>query len=188
MDAAELGRSRFLNMLFKPSGMAMESRLRHLFMNPEKMLRGAGITPGQTVLEVGAGTGFFTIPAAKMLGDGGRLIAMEPLSDFADRITEKVRDEGLQNVEVLCRDALNSELEPASIDLALLFGVVPFPTLPLNRLLPEMHRVLKSDGRLAVWLFPVSAGVPTAILRSGYFVELGKTNGVYTYRCIVSEQ
>jgi len=35
-------------------------------------------------------------------------------------------------------------LETASVDLVLLFGVVPFPTLPLDRLLPEMHRVLKA--------------------------------------------
>jgi demethylmenaquinone methyltransferase/2-methoxy-6-polyprenyl-1,4-benzoquinol methylase len=107
---------------------------------------------------------------------------MDPLSGFVDRVTEKVRDAGLRNVEVVRRDALNTGLEAASIDLVLLFGVVPYPTLPLDRLLPEMHRVLKAEGVLAVWLFPISFGVPTAILRSGLFTGLGKKNGVYTYR------
>jgi hypothetical protein len=46
------------------------------------------------------------------------------------------------------------------MDMALLFGVIPFLSLPLNRLLPEMHRVLKPEGTLAVWLFPVSGLVP----------------------------
>jgi len=174
MDAAELGKSRFLNLLFRFAGRAMESRLRGWLMPPEKTLLGAGLKPGQTVLEVGSGTGFFTIPTARVIGEHGHLIALEPLSDFADKIEVKSREAGYGNVEVIKRDALSTKLETASIDVALLFGVIPFPTLPLKRLLPEMHRVLKSDGTLAVWLFPTTAGVPTAILRSGLFTSQKK--------------
>jgi ubiquinone/menaquinone biosynthesis C-methylase UbiE len=47
--------------------MMMESGLRQWVTNPVKNLRGAGIEPGQTVLEVGYGTGFFTLPAAKLI-------------------------------------------------------------------------------------------------------------------------
>lgn len=79
-------------------------------------------------------------------------------------------------------------VDAATIDVALLFGVVPFPTLPLNRLLPEMHRVLKADGILALWLFPVTAGVPTAVLRSGLFTEIGKKNGTHSYRRAAAAQ
>lgn len=182
MDTEQLGRSRFLNWLFKPAGASMESRLRRWLMPPEKTLQGAGIKPGQTVLEVGCGSGFFTLPAAKMIGGSGHLIAMDPLADFVDKVTGKVRDAGLDNVEVIRHDALDTKLPAASIDAVLLFGVLPFPTLPLDRLLPEMHRVLKPEGVLAVWQFPVPAGVPRAILRSGLFTKLGKKNGVYSYR------
>ena len=98
MDAEKLGKSRFLNVFFKPSGAAMDSRLRHWLFDPEKTLRGAGVESGQTVLEVGCGTGFFTLPAAEMIGEAGRLIAMDPLSGFVDRVTRKVRDAGLGNV------------------------------------------------------------------------------------------
>jgi len=163
----------------------MASRLRHWLLDPKKTLRGADIRTGQTVLEVGCGPGFFTMPIAEMIGEGGHLIAMDPLSDFVDKVKKKVRDADLKNVEVLRRDALNTELEAASIDLVLLFGVVPFPTLPLGQLLPEMHRVLKPQGTLAVWLFPTTAGVPTSILRSGLFTALGKRQGVYSYRPVV---
>lgn len=184
MDAEKLGRSRILNFLARPGGAAMKSRLRHWLFDPRKTLQGANIRPGQTVLEVGSGTGFFTIPAAEMIGEHGHLIAMDPLSDFVDVVKRKVHDAGLKNVEIMRRDALNTRLDASSVDLVLLFGVVPFPTLPLNLLLPEMHRVLKADGTLAVWLFPTSAGVPASILRSGFFLALGRKNGVYTYgRC-----
>jgi demethylmenaquinone methyltransferase/2-methoxy-6-polyprenyl-1,4-benzoquinol methylase len=182
VDAEKLGKSRFLNVLFKPAGASMESRMRRWLMPPEKTLRAADVRPGQTVLEVGCGSGFFTLPAAEMIGESGHLIAMDPLSIFVDRVAKKVRDADLNNVDVIRRDALNTKLEAASVDVVLLFGVLPFPTLPLDKRLPEMHRVLKAGCTLAVWMFPISFGVPTSILQSGLFTDLGKKNGVYTYR------
>ena len=184
MNAEDLGNSKILNLIFKPAGMLMGSRVRGWLMNPVKTLRGAGIQPGQTVLEVGCGTGFFTIPAAQMIGDEGGLVAMEPLSDYTKVVSKKVQSAGLQNVRVIKRDALDTKLDTASIDKALLFGVIPFPTLPLNRLLPEMHRVLKPDGTMAVWLFPpkVHSWVPRSIVQSGLFTYVSKQHGVYNYR------
>ena len=160
----------------------MGSRARRWLFNPVKTLHGADIQPGQTVLEVGCGTGFFTIPAAEMIGDEGCLIAMDALSDFIKQVSKKVQSADLKNVRVVKRDALNTGLDAASIDTVLLFGVLPWPALPLSRLLPEMHRILKPEGRLAVWLFPVSGWVPKSILRSGLFTYISKQNGVYNYR------
>ena len=59
MNTEDLGNSKILNLLFKPAGMIMDSRLRQWLMNPVTTLRGAGIEPGQIVLEAGCGTGFF---------------------------------------------------------------------------------------------------------------------------------
>jgi ubiquinone/menaquinone biosynthesis C-methylase UbiE len=162
--------------------MVMESKLRQWLLNPVKTLKGAGIQPGQTVLEVGCGTGFFTIPAARLIGDQGRLVAMDVLSKYTDRVSKKVQAADLNNVRVLKRDALDTGLDAASIDKVLLFGVIPFPSLPLNRLLPEMHRVIKPEGSLAAWLFPFPGWVPKSIIRSGLFTYTIKRNGVYNYR------
>ena len=182
MNTEELGNSKILNLITRPAGAMMGSSLRKWLMNPVKTLQGADIQPGQTVLEVGCGTGFFTIPAAKMLGDEGRLVAMDALSDYIKVVSKKVQSADLKNVRLVKRDALKTGLGAASMDMAMLFGVIPFPALPLNRLLPEMHRVLKPEGRLAVWLFPISGWVPKSILRSGLFEYINKQNGVYNYR------
>ena len=182
LKTEDLGNSKMLNLLLKPAGVLMGSRVRQWIFDPMKTLRGADIQPGQTVLEVGCGTGFFTIPAAQLLGDEGCLVAMDALSDFVKQVSKKVQAADLKNVQVVKRDALNTGLGAASIDTALLFGVLPWPALPLNRLLPEMHRVLKPEGRMTVWLFPVSGWVPKSILRSGLFTYINKQNGVYNYR------
>jgi demethylmenaquinone methyltransferase/2-methoxy-6-polyprenyl-1,4-benzoquinol methylase len=73
MDTEKLGRSRLMNLIFGPSGWVMESRLRGRLFDAARMLRAGGVAPGLTVLEVGCGSGFFTVPAAEILGDRGRL-------------------------------------------------------------------------------------------------------------------
>ena len=146
MNIEALANSKIGRLIVKVAGAAMESRLRYRFSGPMKILRCADVQPGQNVLEVGCGTGFFTIPAAELIGDQGCLVAMDALSDYTKRVSKKVQSAGLKNVRVLKRDALDTGLDAASIDKVLLFGVIPFPLLPLNRLLPEMHRVRKPEG------------------------------------------
>ena len=79
------------------------------------------------------------------------------------------------------RDAMNTGLDAESMDVVLLFGVIPAPMLPLNRLLPEMHRILKPKGTLAVWP-PIPGFLPKSILQSGWFTYHSKRNGVYNFR------
>jgi demethylmenaquinone methyltransferase/2-methoxy-6-polyprenyl-1,4-benzoquinol methylase len=184
LNTEKLGNSKIVNLLFKPAGILMGSQVRKWIFDPVKTLQGADIQPGQTILEVGCGTGFFTIPAAPMIGDEGCLVAMDASSGFLKEVAKKVQKANLNNVRIVQRDALKTGLESASVDKVLLFGVIPFPLLPLNRLLPEMHRVLKPEGTLAVWLFPpvVFFQVPKSINQSALFTYINKRNGVYNYR------
>lgn len=181
--------SRLLRPVFQAAGASMESPLRHWLHDPTKILQGAEFNPGDCVVEVGCGTGFFTVPAARMLGERGRLIAIDALPAYVERVKEKTHSENLNNVRVLERDALHTGLTAASVDAALLFGVIPFPALPLGALLPEMHRILRTEGILSVWLWPplFRLWVPRSVARSGLFSHLNKQCGVYNYRrCHVS--
>ena len=183
MKTEELGNSKLLNLLFKPAGMLMGSRARKWLMNPVSTLKIAEVQPGQTVLEVGCGTGFFTIPAAQMVGEQGSIVALDASSAFLEVVARKVQEEKINNVHIMQRDALNTGLETASIDKVLLFGVIPFPLLALDKLLPEMHRVLKPEATMSVWLFPplVHNWVPGAIAKSGFFEQTNERSNVYNF-------
>ena len=159
----------------------MESRFRYRFFNPTSILQGVYKLHGQSVLEVGCGTGFFTLPAARLIGDRGFLTAMDVLSESVELVSKKVQEANLKNVRVIQGDALNTSLKSESMNTVLLFGVVPAPMLPLNRLLPEMHRVLTSEGILAVWP-PVPLWLPHSIIQSGLFACITKQNGVYNFK------
>ena len=132
-------------------------------------------------MEVGCGTGFFTIPAGELVGDEGRVYAIDPHPLAIEQVARKVRDAGLTHVRLIRADATEAGLASGSIDLALLFGVVPSPTLPLDRLLPEMYRLLRPEGALAVWTaFPCWS--PASLTRSGLFVYVERERGVHTFR------
>jgi ubiquinone/menaquinone biosynthesis C-methylase UbiE len=181
MDIESLAKSRFGSLGLKALGAIMESRFRYRYFGPAHILSGTDILPGLTVLEVGCGTGYFTLPAARLIGEQGCLVAIDILADSVKLVSKKVQAAGLKNVRVTKTDALNTGLNAEAFDMVLLFGVIPAPMLPLSRLLMEMHRLLKVEGSLAVWP-PVPGWLPKSILQSGLFMLVGRRNGVYSFK------
>ena len=74
----------------------MGSRLRKCLMDPVKTLKITDIQPGQTILEVGCGTGFFTILAAQVVGEQGFVVAMDASSGFLKEVAKKVEKANLK--------------------------------------------------------------------------------------------
>jgi ubiquinone/menaquinone biosynthesis C-methylase UbiE len=181
MNTETISQSTIGKFYIKVVAAGMESRFRYRFFGPMRILHGADMLPGQTVLEVGCGTGYFTLPAAGLIGEQGCLVAMDVLSESVELVSRKVQIADLKNVRVVKGDALDTRLEAESFDTVLLFGVIPAPMLPLSRLLPEMHRLLKAEGSLALWP-PIPGWLPHAILQSGLFTFTGKRNGVHNFR------
>jgi ubiquinone/menaquinone biosynthesis C-methylase UbiE len=180
MKTETFARTTFGKLFIRFMAKAMESRFRYRFFNPAKILQGVESLNGKTVLEIGCGTGFFTIPASGFIGDQGTLLSMDILSESVDYVSKKAQDANLNNVRVLKGDALNTNLELESFDTIILFGVIPAPMLPLNQILTEMHRVLKPEGTLAIWP-PVPGLFPHSVLKSGLFSLGNKQNGVLNF-------
>lgn len=180
-----IGRNKFedspiVNFVFEHMLHLLDNPVRRLFNDPVKTLKAAGVRPGLEVLEVGCGTGFFTIPAAEMVGDDGRVHAFDIHPLAVEQTAEKIRDACLRNVKLTKTDALETRLPAESYDLIPLFGVIPAPVLPLNKLLPEMHRLLRPGGSMAVWTgLPLWS--PRQAIKSGLFTHVGRRNGVHNF-------
>jgi ubiquinone/menaquinone biosynthesis C-methylase UbiE len=179
MNTEAFANTKIGQTFIRMMGAIMESRLRYRFYGPMKILQGAEIRSGQRVLEVGCGTGFFTITAAQLIGNQGTLVAMDVLPVSVETVSKKVQAAGLNNVRVVKGDAMDTKLDSQSMDAVLLFGVIPAPMLPLDRLVPEMHRILKAGGTMAVW---PSIWVHRSILQSGLFTYSCKRNNVSHYK------
>ncbi|MBN1691153.1 MAG: class I SAM-dependent methyltransferase [Dehalococcoidia bacterium] len=116
--------------------------------DPYRLLEAAGLIQGQKVMEVGCGPGFFTIPAAKIVGDAGIVYATDVNPLAIARVEQKIRSQGIRNVKPMLINAASSGLPDSSIDLCFVFGL-RYISGGLSRVLSEMHRILKPGGLLS---------------------------------------
>jgi demethylmenaquinone methyltransferase/2-methoxy-6-polyprenyl-1,4-benzoquinol methylase len=120
-----------------------------LFRDPYKALKAAGLEPGQKVLEVGCGPGHFTIPAAEIVGDKGSVLALDVNPLAVAHVQRKIEAQHATNAKTLLANAAQTDLPDQSFDLIFIFGFVR-PIGGTEAIWAEMHRLLKSDGTLAV--------------------------------------
>jgi ubiquinone/menaquinone biosynthesis C-methylase UbiE len=147
MTTETIADSKIGQLFIRTMASIMESRFRYRFFGPMRVLQGADIHPGQTILELGCGTGFFTLPGAKLIGDQGSWVAMDILPASVEAVSRKIQAANLKKVRAVEGDALNTMLDPESMDAVLLFGMLPAPMLPLDKLLPEMHQIGRASCR-----------------------------------------
>jgi ubiquinone/menaquinone biosynthesis C-methylase UbiE len=128
----------------------IHDKLYSLSMNPKKLLLPAGLKEGDYVLEVGCGPGFFTLPSAEIVGDKGFIYAID-INPFAIRkVKKKIAKAGVKNVKAMIVDVTETTLKDSSIDLAFFFGVIHSLYSIINRVILEMHRILKDEGIIAI--------------------------------------
>ena len=123
--------------------------LYSIFRNPNSVLKNAGLKPGQTVLEVGCGPGFFTIPASRIVGEEGSICTIDINPLAIERVQEKIEKEKVNNVKTILADAADTGLMTQSFDLIFLFGFAN-PKGEVEKMWLELHRLLKSRGTLSI--------------------------------------
>jgi SAM-dependent methyltransferase len=116
------------------------------------LLARLGLSGGESVLEIGCGTGALTLPLAAAVGEHGRVVAVDISEPMLGAARQKVGERGLHNVTLLLGDAQVFELEPAAFDLATSRMGVMFFADPAAAF-RNIGSALKPGGRLvfACW-------------------------------------
>jgi demethylmenaquinone methyltransferase/2-methoxy-6-polyprenyl-1,4-benzoquinol methylase len=105
-----------------------------------------GISHGDKVLDVGAGTGRMTEHLCKLVGSAGLVAAI----DIAElMLTEAKKNLNSQNVISICTDVCTLSLKNNQFDKVLCFSSFPHIKKPLEALL-EINRILRPGGRLLI--------------------------------------
>jgi demethylmenaquinone methyltransferase/2-methoxy-6-polyprenyl-1,4-benzoquinol methylase len=120
-----------------------------VFRDSYRVLRAAGLELGQRVLEVGCGPGFFTVPAAEIVGEDGSVLALDVNPLAVEHVRQKVLEAGAQNARVVLANAGATGLPDQSFDLAFVFGLA-HPIGGMDEIWAEIHRLLEPHGTLAV--------------------------------------
>jgi len=124
---------------------------RKWFQNPGNIL-GEHVREGMTVLEVGPGMGFFTLPMARMVGASGKVVCVDVQEAMLRTLTKRARNAGLADcilTRVCPPESLGVDDLAASVDFALLFAVV-HEVPDAGALFRDVAAALKSGGRCLV--------------------------------------
>jgi ubiquinone/menaquinone biosynthesis C-methylase UbiE len=119
-------------------------RIREWFSPPEAKLKEADIQPGWNVLDFGCGIGSYTIAAAKLVGEAGRVYAADSQPLAVERVKSLASRKRLNNVQTILTDC-DTHLESGTIDAILLYDVFHDLEQP-GKVLTELSRVLKYEG------------------------------------------
>lgn len=115
----------------------------------EDALGRVDIRPGMRLLDVAAGGGALSIPAARL---GAQVLGIDFSPVMVGRLNARARDEGLSNLESRVMDGHVLELEDNTFDITgSQFGIMLFPDRP--RALGELARVTKPGGRALMVVF-----------------------------------
>ena len=112
-------------------------------------LRIIQVPAGGTVADIGAGSGYFTVRMAKLVGPSGRVYANDIQQGMLDIIERRVEEAGLTNVTTVLGAADDPRLPPGSLDLALLVDVYHEFHEP-QAMLRGLRQALKPGGRLVL--------------------------------------
>jgi len=112
-------------------------------------VRYARIEAGDTVLDLGCGSGIDSILAGRRTGPSGRVIALDFLPEMLDRTSAAAREAGLENVETLEGEMEAIPLPDATVDCVISNGVLNLSPRKA-RAFAECARILRPGGELCV--------------------------------------
>ncbi len=125
-----------------------ESGTRETFVRRDDIVRAVDLKPGQSVADIGAGTGLFTLLFADRVGSKGTVHAVDISPAFLKHIEKRAKSHGHDRVVKTVKNTQDSvELPPGSVDVVFICDTYHHFDHP-GKMLASIHRALKPDGRL----------------------------------------
>jgi len=115
----------------------------------EQVMQLAGVKPGMSVADVGAGEGYYTVRLARVVGPKGRVLAEDILPEVRDQLSDRVQRERLDNVGVKLGTVDNPMLPAASFDRVFLVHMYHEVASPYA-FLWHLREGVKPDGLVVV--------------------------------------
>ena len=117
--------------------------------NPRKLLKALDVKPGQTVCDLGCGNGFYTLQLAELVGEQGRVLAVDIQPEMLALLKQRAEKAGIDNIEPILGTPGDPKLPKGEVDLILLVDVYHEFSYP-EQMLRAMRESLKPNGRLAL--------------------------------------
>lgn len=124
-------------------------RNRWHWQMPIRVMDEIGVKTGMTVVDVGAGDGYFTFHLAERVGNGGKVLACDIDNRALQVIRDKCTEKGIQNITVILGKEDDPLIPQKSVDIILMVNVIHLIKNPADYL-KKLGQNLKPNGYLAI--------------------------------------
>ncbi|MFX1365023.1 MAG: class I SAM-dependent methyltransferase [Promethearchaeota archaeon] len=116
-----------------------------LNLKGDSILRDYGIKSGQHLLDFGCGSGVYSVIASKIVGDKGKIYALDYDEDILEELSDKIKNQNISNIEIIkTSKEISIPLNSNSIDVVLMYDVYHLIDKDDRvNLLNEIYRILK---------------------------------------------
>jgi ubiquinone/menaquinone biosynthesis C-methylase UbiE len=160
--------------------MALGYRFRDLRLPRMNILKEVGIQPGFRVLDYGCGPGSYIVPLAELVGELGKIYALDVHPLAIQKVKDIASKKKLANVETILSDC-QTGLPDNGMDVVLLYDIFHHLS-DRNKVLKELHRVLKPDGVLSFSDHHMEEDeILSGVTNSGLFRLLKKGRRTYSF-------
>lgn len=116
---------------------------------PDEVIKAMGLAGGETIADIGCGSGYYTRRLAKAVGPQGTVYAVDIQPEMIEIMKGLAKQEGLGNIVPVLGETASPRLPEASVDWILLVDVYHEFQAP-EPMLAEMLKCLKAGGRVAL--------------------------------------
>jgi ubiquinone/menaquinone biosynthesis C-methylase UbiE len=134
-------------MAFKHKRYRHDDEDRRKWQDPEAILAEIGLEPGMVFADLGCGEGFFTLPAARIVGPEGLVYALDIDTEAIELLEQAADEEGLGNVTAVAGEGENAVLCEECADIVF-FGTVLHDFTDAAMVLLNARKMIKPAGRL----------------------------------------
>ena len=151
--------------------------------DPGEMLRDLGVTAGAAVVDYGCGPGLFALAAARLVGAGGTVYAVDQEPRMVELVARRARQAGLANITAVAGDGRRAALPDAVADFIICVQILHYQKTREDRVAVarDLNRLLKPGGRVMIMQWNPrhgATGVPyealAAILRDAGLTAAGE--------------
>ncbi len=127
----------------------LDSEKRRDLLPPKQTLINLHLQEGDIMADIGCSIGYFTIPASKIVGENGKIFAMDILPEMLKDVEIKISQNNISNVETVLTEENNLKLTDNKVTFAFI-SLVLHEADEKENFLSEVKRIITPNGKIAI--------------------------------------